>query len=419
MSSIFLVPHWCVPCSGRSASAELPGPAIPPPSWSWLVQWCQACAPVVVPVVVLVAGLLVLRHRRLRQQHAAGAEFWEITPPYRMPADGAMPLWRLVAGHLGEHPRDARVGLQLWTEAADGRVHAGLWVAGGTSVRAMTRAVDRAWPGAGLARASAPSLPLGPVAGTEICPQGSAWAPVVDHEHRADPRRATATVEAEDEPLRAVLATMSDLAGQGRFASVQVIVSRVGLVTRGGWDKVALGLLRRGVLAVLDMIQPGGQTANARQSAHQAQDPFVQARQRAEQAKRQMRPHLRATVRLVVAGAGTRRSLRYHSRELARTLSALTTGTHPITHHQLRRPASKIVEYRHGNSFIASMRELAALWHLPQAPARHGLPRPDVQHRRADAALPRLDEDHHDHRPGGTSPRPSRTRADRHGPHSS
>ncbi|MPY86278.1 MAG: hypothetical protein GEV00_24370, partial [Actinophytocola sp.] len=51
--------------------------------------------------VVLVVRVLAARARRRRRLvEAAGARWWEITPPRDLPAEGAAPLWRLLAGVL-------------------------------------------------------------------------------------------------------------------------------------------------------------------------------------------------------------------------------------------------------------------------------------------------------------------------------
>lgn len=122
---------------------------------------------------------------------------------------------------------------------------------------------------------------------------------------------------------------------------------------------------------------------------------MVVARQRAAEAKRKAGPHLRATVRLVVAGTGKSRPARRDSHDLAGVLAALATDEHVTARLRVRRAARKVNGHEHGRGFIASTRELAALWHLPHQPGSHGLSHPEVPQRRADRALPRLDDYRH------------------------
>lgn len=378
---------------------------------SWLAyaiaSLIQAWWPLLTVAVVLalaVGALLRVAHRRRRAREAEGARFFEIIPPYQLPADGAAPLWRLVASTLAEHGRRARVALQLWAEADDGRVHAGLWVPGGVSARAISAAVGRAWHGCGLVPRSAPSVPAGPLAATEVVPAEGPWAPLVDHQHRL--QRGVA--EFSDEPLRAVLEAMTDLAASGGIASMQVIVSpargtRLGSTIRSrsvaGWVGAGLQALGRGLASLLEFAVSSSSKSSASHqgtaTARNAEDPVVSARRRAREAKRQTGPHLRATVRLTVAGTSTPRRARRQARELAATLAALAVDEHVTARKRVRRAVGKVAEYRHGRTFIASTRELAALWHLPHEPSRHGLPQPGVEHRKPDTGLPRLD-DHRD-----------------------
>lgn len=381
-------------------------------SLSWLaytiasvIQTWWPLLTVAAVLALTVGALLRVVHRRRRARESESARFFEIIPPYQLPADGAAPLWRLVASALAEHGRRARVALQLWAEADDGRVHAGLWVPGGVSARAISAAVGRAWHGCGLVPRSTPSVPAEPLAATEVVPAEGPWAPLVDHQHRGQ----RGVVEFTDEPLRAVLEAMTDLAASGGVASMQVIVSpargtRLGSTIRSrsvaGWIGAGLQALGRGIASLLEFAVSSSSKSSSHSqgsTARQAeQDPMVAARRRAREAKRQTGPHLRATVRLTVAGTSTPRRARRQARELAATLAALAVDEHVTARKRVRRAVGKVAEYRHGRRFIASTRELAALWHLPHEPSRHGLPQPGVEHRKPDTGLPRLDDHRRD-----------------------
>lgn len=370
--------------------------------WSLLEAWWPLL--VVAGVGALVAGAMlarVVRLRRLREMN--GARFFEITPPHRLPAEGAVPLWRLLAATLAERSRRSRVAVELWADSTDGRIRAGLWIPAGGLARAVARAVTQAWPGCGLTETTPPHMPVGAVGATELVPREGPWAPLVDHQHR--PERGVVAVE--DEPLRAALDSLSNLAVAGWFASLQVVVSSArGTGRRGrgavgrrgvaGWLGLGLRALARGLFAVVDLfLSPSSSASSSRASGSSRtaaeQDPVVVARLRALEAKRKAGPHLHATVRLVVAGTVTRRPARRASRELAGVLAALATDEHVTARLRVWRAAGKVQWYEQGRGFIASTRELAAVWHLPHEPGSHGLSHPEVPQRKADSSLPRLD----------------------------
>jgi hypothetical protein len=385
--------------------------------WSLLQAWWPLL--VVAAACALVAGAVLVRVvRQRREREMAGARFFEITPPHRLPAEGAVPLWRLLAATLTKRSSRTRVALELWAEGADGRVRAGLWVPGGAPARVVGRAVTQAWPGCKLTMTAPPELPAGAVGATELVPREGPWAPLVDHQHR--PERGPVAVE--DESLRAVLESLADIATDGLFASVQVVVSpargtgwrgrgAVGRRGLAGWLGLGLRGLLRGLLNVVDVFLSPSSSSRGSTSASRTTvevDPVVVARQRAAEAKRKAGPHLRATVRLVVAGARKTGPARQASDGLAGVLAALTTDEHVTARLRVRRAAGKVNGHEHGRGFIASTRELAALWHLPHQPGSHGLSHPEVPQRRADRALPRLDDYRHrsgnqaQDRPGGS-----------------
>ncbi|WIY01832.1 hypothetical protein QRX60_48835 [Amycolatopsis mongoliensis] len=371
--------------------------------WSLLQAWWPLL--VIAAACALLAGAVLVRVvRQRREREMDGARFFEITPPHRLPADGAVPLWRLLAATLAERSSRTRVALELWAEGADGRVRAGLWVPGGAPAHAVGRAVTQAWPGSKLTETTPPELPRGAVAATELVPREGPWAPLVDHQHR--PERGPVAVE--DESLRAVLESLTDIATDGLFASVQVVVSPArGTGRRGrgaagrrglaGWLGLGLRGLLRGALSVVEMFLSSSSSRGSASASRATVevDPVVVARQRAAEAKRKAGPHLRATVRLVVAGTHKVGPARQGSHDLAGVLAALATDEHVTARLRVRRAVGKVDRYEHGRGFIASTRELAALWHLPHQPGSHGLSHPEVPQRRADRALPRLDDYRH------------------------
>ncbi|WP_410671285.1 hypothetical protein [Amycolatopsis sp. cmx-4-68] len=387
--------------------------------WSLIQAWWPLL--VVAAACVLVAGAVLVRVVRARRaREIAGAQFFEITPPHRLPAEGAVPLWRLLAAKLAERSSRTRVALELWADTAEGRIRAGLWVPGGAPARAIARAVTQAWPGCGLAETAPPELPRGAVGATELVPREGPWAPLVDHQHR--PERGPVAVQ--DEPLRAALDSLADIAAKGLFASVQVVVSPArGTGRRGrgaagrrglaGWIGLALRGLVRGLLAIVELfLSSSSSRASSSPSRTTEADPVVLARRRAAEAKQKAGPHLRATVRLVVAGARKTGPARRATHELAGELAALATDEHVTARLRVWRAAGKVDRYEHGHGFIASTRELAALWHLPHEPGSHGLSHPEVPQRKADRALPRLADYRHRARPQRPNRRPGRNHRD-------
>lgn len=377
--------------------------------WAWITVWWPLL--VVVAVLALVAGAVLAQVVRLRREREmAGARFYEITPPHRLPADGAVPLWRLLASTLAGVSARTRVAMVLWADDPDGRIRAGLWVPGGGPARSVSRAVEHAWPGCGLTPTEPPRSPAGAVGATELVPREGPWAPLVDHLHR--PERGVVAVE--DEPLRAVLEGISDHAVAGRFASVQVVISPSrgsrrhgrGMGRRRGLTSLigaALLAVARGVVGAVELMMSSASSHDSRRdtrsSARREDDPVTVARRRAREAKQKAGPHLRTTVRLVVAGEGNPRTMRRASGGLAAVLAALATDEHDTARLRVWRPAGKVARYAHGRGFVASVRELASVWHLPHQPGSHGLPHPEAPLRKADRALPRLDGDRY-RRPG-------------------
>lgn len=373
--------------------------------WALIQAWWPLLA--AVGVVVSVAAATTARARtRRRRWEVAGARWWEIIPPHELPSEGAVPLWRLLAGELAAFRR-GRVGLMLWADPYDRRVHAGLWVPAGLPAASIARTITRAWPGSRLEGGGGPPLPpLSPVAAVEVTPAAGPWAPLTNHEARA----AHMVAETVDEPLRAVLDGLSGIATAGGFAAVQVVVSRTRAPGRswGAGGGVGRGLvtvgraLGRGLLGVVEIFLPGPQTPQRSATRSPAvfacveSDPLVVTRERGMRAKQAAGPHLRASVRLVVAGTDWRSMARRRCRELAAALTGLAVESHEARIRPVRRGSTAVLrtvaEFRHGRSFFASTRELAALWHLPTDPARYGLPQPSVEHRAPTPQLTRLDD---------------------------
>ncbi|MFE5505429.1 hypothetical protein ACFQ73_22925 [Amycolatopsis japonica] len=376
--------------------------------WAWITVWWPLL--VVAAVLALVVAAVLAQVVRLRRgREIEGARFYEITPPHRLPADGAVPLWRLLASTLAGVSARTRVAMVLWADDPDGRIRAGLWVPGGGPARSVARAVEHAWPGCGLTPSEPPRSPAGAVGATELVPSEGPWAPLVDHLHR--PERGVVAVE--DEPLRAVLEGISDHAVAGRFASVQVVISPFrgsrrrgrGTGRRRGLSGLFGAFLRavgRGFVGAVELLLSSSSHESRRDagtSARREEDPVAAARRRAREAKQKAGPHLRATVRLVVVGEGTPRTMRRASGGLADVLAALATDEHDTARLRVWRPVGKVARYAHGRGFVASVRELASVWHLPHQPGSHGLPHPEAPLRKADRALPRLDGDRY-RRPG-------------------
>jgi hypothetical protein len=398
-----------------------------------------ALAGVVVLVAVAVAVRVAVLRRRAAAWEAAAGLWWEITAPARPTPGASVAACQAIGGVLRRTHRRGllppRVALEFLAaptiatdpgaadESAAG-VRVAVWVPprmpGATLIAALRAALPGAviapaetgspWPAPTGARGGKPGRAVSVV---ELSPQGGVWAPLIDP--TIAPRTGGgagtgwAGPRVEAEPLRAVLAALARCAathGPGEVAGVQLVVraapaGRSSFLGAGGGGVGAglVQLLGRAVsvlaLELLDIFTPGRPPRATSRTAGEARrapvDPVQAAAVKAHDAKRAAGPHLAVTLRVAVATAagapeGVRRA------RLAAILGGYDLVTTPLHTHPRRgrRAAERLAARLPGTWFMATTAELAALWHLPTDPARHGLSAPPARDITPPPVLPRL-----------------------------
>lgn len=372
-------------------------------------NWATDVGTLVCLSVILAVALVGLawawrRTRRRRRAALANGSWWQVTPPRTLPNDGALPVWNQLALLLDAKQLRGRCLAATMTASGPGRVRLGLWIPGDIPAAAVVGAVRSAWPGTVLQRQSRPPLRRRtPNAVVEVRPVGASWGPLIDHrEHVTHDRRRQ---QAVDEPLRGLWSRLIGEAAAGRTASVQVVVSRARVVRAGNTvgdglsvDSVVALLgkaARELVLGMLDVIQSPTSTRTSKggrpsSASTRADDPLVAERRKAALAKRVSGPHLKATVRVVVTGNEVASRLRSAAFGLANNLIALALDPATATCHRVLFAGRSAAEYRHGRAFVASTRELDALWHLPTHPGEHGIDAPRAVYAAPHTTLPAI-----------------------------
>jgi hypothetical protein len=395
-----------------------------------------------VVVVAAVAGV-VLRRRAARWEADAG-RWWEITSPSRPTPGSAVSVWQAIGGVLrrtdrhGRLPR--RVALEILAAPAAptdtgalgaGSVRVGVWVPPGMPGVTLVAALRAALPGAVITptEAGSPWPSTVSAAGkaravsvVELRPAGGVWAPLLDP--AANPRPGTGgsggvgggaggwgSPRGEAEPLRAVFAALARCAAAqrtGDVSGVQVVVratrtTGVALLAGAGGRGLAGGLV--GVLAragsvlaleLLDVFTPGRAATGVRGSGGAVRgpvDPVQAAAVKARDAKRAAGPHLAVTLRVAaVTPAGVPEAVRRG--RVAAILGGYDLITTPLRAHPARGPraALRLAARLPGAWFAATTGELAAMWHLPADPARHGLAHPPARDLTPPRMLPQIPE---------------------------
>jgi|GEM_PF-3947000 len=340
---------------------------------------------VLTAVAAFVCGLAALRMRRWREDEAARAVWLQITPPARLPRDGAEKFARSVEGVLHRTRRLGWAARHLAFEfvATDAGVSAGVWVPPAVSARTITELVRAAWPGARVTEVAVPEIGgRGGVVGREIVPRAGAWHPLIA------PGEAIRTTVDRDTPdgLNQVLAALSERQS-GETAVVQVIVAAHR--EAGEWGRLARG----GARAVVNLADFALTIHHTTPSTHHqrttdtAGNPVAAARRQAEATKKNSGPHLRVTVRAAVAGPVPARYRRGAAGRIAGGFDSIVTGGAGLSAWRVRGAGWRVDARRPGRVFMATMRETAALWHLPASsgvygidtsPARSHRPRHDI-----------------------------------------
>jgi hypothetical protein len=465
----------CAPLTGTGS-----GPGAGLAGWvarasDWVVdQWPVLV--IAVGTVVFVVTVLAATAASARCSHrmcdAERAVWLQVVPPPGPLAEGAaLAVWRVLAAALGRAPYRLVAGppsLSVELYGDHGGVRAGIWVPPPINPAALAGALGRAWPGAAItADGTGPDWLSHPVTALGLSPTGGRWAPLIDPTTPAA-RAGAPAADAGAEPLRAVLAALAARA-PGEHAAVHLILNRhrphtsfrdrirdrdtttgalggvlavagSALGAVAGWalrcaGRALLGLLQcllsgptrpahsgggRGGRAGSGMITGLGTGVDAGVDA--VTDPEHAAAVKARLVKRAHGPHLRATLRVVVAAGPIRGRARHAStrRVLAAQIAAgydvaLTQSTALRGRWAWLAVADRVATRTPARTggFYATLPELATLWHLPVDPVRWGMPAAPATQRPTGTRVPRLPH----HRGPNTHPTQSRERGNRP-PHS-
>ena len=329
--------------------------------------------------VLLLARLgWALQCRRRWNQHAAAARWLEITPPVSATPAATVQLWRLLATLLAAPRRLAtRPARLVWEVTATGDpLRAGRWVPPGINPTAVTRVVQRAWPGARLTHTPPPRLPeKAQVAAHRLVVTQPEWLPLIDDPPPTSTGR-TKPPAIEADRLRAVYDGLA-AAGRTGGALLQVHISRapasrVAALRRATVDPQrrhnrTLSLVNAVVRGLLDLLTP-----NSSHRRGTAADPYATQLTGLARRKYADPPHLLATVHIAAAGPTTAAA----EAAAADVSSGYGLVSAQLTRRRLRRPRDA-VHTRWApvaGMALVSVAEAAALAGLPAEPSAHGLP---------------------------------------------
>jgi hypothetical protein len=344
---------------------------------------------ITVVAVVTIVAVIVWRQwrRRVWREHASRGRWLEVTPPVTATPAATVGLWRLLATALPAPRRWAlRPARIVWEVSADAHgMRCGFWLPPGMNPTAVTRILQRAWPGV-RAEHRPPPRPAteGAVTTVALAATQPEWLPLVDKD---SPQRRPDAAAQEEDRLRAVY---DGLASAGRTGGglLQVHVSRAparrvrvlrraitspdrARRARGGARAVGVlaDTLRALVLITLDAVTPG---PSPRKRGAAPADPYAAELARQARAKYASAPHLLVAIRATACGPTTAAA---HA-----AAADITSGFGLLSAHFTRRrvrggpraAADRWVTER--AMTLASVEETAALAALPAEPAAYGLP---------------------------------------------
>lgn len=354
---------------------------------------------VVVAAVLLLVSIASVQVRRAAWRRVVASARWlEIRPPARSPTDAASNFWHAIAGLLNRtrrHTLTPRILAMEFVATAE-TTRIGIWVPTTLSVRTVADAVTSAWPGTQTAMTDPPIVTgAARLRAEEVTPRDGQWTPLL----ATDSRRSDARM---DERLAHLLRTLADRAG-GETGCVQVLVTAYrripahvarGLVPRA--MVLLLGAPFRVLLGLVDLFWSphDAHRRNLSSGARQVEDPVVKARERAVDAKKAHGPHLRVTIRVSLARQHATTST--PGRPCRNTVAAIAGGFDRVAHgtdlalSRTRRARQCVSRRRPGRGFVATVDEMAALWHLPAQAACYNIAQTPARSRGPGRDLPRL-----------------------------
>ena len=320
--------------------------------------------PVLGAVLVALVALSAARAAG-RRRTEGGARLVEVLSPPVVDPEGAATLWTNLVALLRPAWRRALFGqphLGFELVASEAGLAIAIWVPGGIPPGLVERAVEAAWPGARTE--TRPATP--PLTGSGVATGGS-LSLACGEEY---PLRTDHKVD----PLRPLLGALGAL-GEGECACVQVLARpvtgrRLARLHRAAAARRS-GRPTSRVARLLDLVTPGPATKPT------ALDPTRSA-DVSDILDKAAQPCWAIAIRYAVSSEATdgqaKARLRGRAHAVA-TAFALFSGRNHLERHRLARPAQVLAARRLGKGNLVSVKELAALAHLPTDVAVPGLVR--------------------------------------------
>ncbi|MFF0494739.1 hypothetical protein ACFYTQ_37465 [Nocardia sp. NPDC004068] len=359
-----------------------------------VLGWVGAYWPLLAVVSVAVGalgGCVVWWARGVRSAEAARAVWLSVQTPVSVAAGDSAGVF--VRGVVGALHRTRRVGvgarhvvLEVVASAEGARL--GVWVPPRVDRAQIAAAITSAWPGAVVTCVTAPPLVRGRrVTAVEVTARQGVWAPWIQ------PRSAGRPPLGGD-PFGGVLERLSARAS-GEVGFVQLVLGTYHRATVARFAGKAVVAVLSELLALVRFAVYGPRTtaapARSGSGAAVSVSPYAAARQRALAAKQAAGLHVTATLRVGVASDGPLPRGRAVAASIAGGFDAIADSDDSggLVTHRARAAAYRVSARRPGRAFVATVAEVAALWHLPADAARYGLPVTRSRTRAARPGLPR------------------------------
>ncbi|WP_434447704.1 type IV secretory system conjugative DNA transfer family protein [Lentzea sp. E54] len=354
-----------------------------------LVAWATTYGPVTVPLLAIVLVAVVAGRcwwqRRCHQRWVTDARTITVLAPPSVDPAGGEALWAQLVGLL--RPAWARLltgqphlGLEYCFSEAGVAIR--LWVPGTVPPGLVERAIEAAWPGAHT-HTSPATPPLPPEPGLRHVSTGGQL-------RLARPESLPIRTDFDTDPLRALLAAPVGL-GRDEHACVQILARPVTgrrlARARHAARRIHTGHSTRVVGQLLDWITPGMHTRRpAHRTAHldpqssldySAQNRAIVAKQRGSHYETIIRYAVTTTLPTNTTDDEVRQAreiVRGRAHALATAFATFTEHNH-YTRRRVRRPVDVLAGRRLHTGDLLSVRELAALAHLPIDDATPGVQR--------------------------------------------
>ncbi|MHB1800182.1 MAG: hypothetical protein ACYCU5_00740 [Actinomycetes bacterium] len=336
-------------------------------------QHIAAAAGICATVVVAV----VLTRRAARRAALRHGHWLHVDPPAQPCADGGIALWRQLAPLLSSRRGlgGARPPVALEWIAEGGRLRVGLWCSRTVGVSAVAEAVHTAWPGAQLTagdppallprRSARPSLRISCATVRLALPH---WYPFSGNEP-STPGHGEAGL---GDPLRGLLTALASPPTGSR--AVLQILARPATGRAQRRARTAALARRTGAPARATPLS----WSNRRPAAATTRgpvDPVALADARAITDKLIDAPLFHVDVRVAVVTPSDRAGRRARTAWLRHVAGALGlySGRQRLLLTRTRHTRDAINHRQSGRGFLASLREIAAVAHLPAEPSRYGM----------------------------------------------